>query len=154
MVCLGNICRSPMAEGIMRAKIIDNNLNWEVDSAGTENYHVGEGADPRAVRTSMQNGIDISRHIARQLQRQDFACYDIIYAMATDVEHEILRKIMKKKDADRVRLFMDETNPGENLSVPDPWYGSEAGFQPVFKLIDKVCDDIIYKVEMGTYRLP
>ncbi len=152
MVCLGNICRSPMAEGIMKEKVTVSGLKWKVDSAGTENYHVGEGADRRAVKIAAQNGIDISGHIARQLSDKDFEYYDIIYAMATDVRREILYRNLKRDYPDKIRLFMDEINPGKNLSVPDPWYGTEAGFQPVFELIDKVCNEIIKKAIAGAYH--
>lgn len=151
MVCLGNICRSPMAEGILKAKIAEQGLRWELGSAGTENYHVGEGADRRAVRTAARNRIDISGHVARQLSDKDFEYYDIIYAMATDVRREILHRNFKRDYSDKIHLFMDEVYPGENRSVPDPWYGNEAGFQPVFELIDKVCSGIIKKVKAGTY---
>jgi len=151
MVCLGNICRSPMAEGIMKARIAENGLSWKVASAGTEGYHAGEGADNRAVRTAQRNGIDISHHIARRMLQRDFTDYDIIYAMAVDVRQEILLMPGRNNTLSKVRLFMDELNPGKNLSVPDPWYGSEEGFQPVFELIEKVCDEIIRKAKTGHF---
>ena len=132
-----------MAEYILKKKCAENNLDWEIASAGTENYHVGNGADERGVRTALKRGVNMSSHRARQLKQKDFEYYDVIYSLATDVTNEIF--LIARSDArmKKVNSFMDELFPGEKLSVPDPWYGNEKDFEPVFELIEKVCDKII-----------
>ncbi len=144
-VCLGNICRSPMAEYILKKKCAERNLDWEIDSSGTEHYHVGAGADPRGVRTALKHGIDMRAHKARELSPEDFDHYDIIYSLATDVTHEISHIAKSEERMKKVRLFMDELFPGEKKSVPDPWYGSEKDFEPVFELVERVCEEIVSK---------
>ena len=147
-VCLGNICRSPMAEGILKAKAAEKKLDWAIESAGTESYHVGEPADARGVRTSAKFNIDISLHVARQFNKKDFKKFDLIFAMATDVYEELRILAPDASSLEKLKLFMDIQYPGKNLSVPDPWYGSEEGYIPVFKMIDEVCD---YFIEKNTY---
>lgn len=142
-VCLGNICRSPMAEYVLKNKCAAHHLDWEIESAGTENYHVGESADARGIRTALKSGIDMRKHIARQLIQKDFEEFDIIYSLATNVTNEISLIAKSESRMKNVKLFMDELYPGENKSVPDPWYGDEKGFEPVFNLIENVCEKII-----------
>ncbi|MBA2422470.1 MAG: low molecular weight phosphotyrosine protein phosphatase [Chitinophagales bacterium] len=142
-VCLGNICRSPMAEGVMRNLIQEHNLDWEVESAGTESYHVGECPDNRAKRTAAKYGLDISRQVAKQISSKDFEWFDLIYALATDVMDEILSLKGSITHRDKIKLFMDELFPGEYRDVPDPWYGDESGFDPVYHLIKQGCEKII-----------
>jgi protein-tyrosine phosphatase len=148
-VCLGNICRSPMADGIMIQLLKDNNLSdkVEVDSAGTEPYHVGETADKRAIKVSKEYGIDIQYHRARQIELRDFEYYDRIYTMAMDVNEDVLIVGNKKQYRDKVILFMDVLSPGKYLSVPDPWHGTEGDFKAAFKIIDKVCRLIVQELE-------
>jgi len=143
MVCLGNICRSPIAEGVLKHKAGKKGLNWIVDSAGTESYHVGEAPHRYSQKICRLNGIDISGQTARKFTQADFAAYDKIYAMADDVYKEIKkigggRAIMSKVD-----YFLNESMPGSNASVPDPYYGDEDGYAGVFELIDKTCDEIL-----------
>ena len=145
MVCLGNICRSPIAEGVMKHKIKQNGLNWTVDSAGTESFHVGEAPHRYSQNICNANGIDISGQRAREFSYRDFANYDKIYAMAHDVYTEISRIGGKKADMSKVDYFLNELKAGSNASVPDPWYGAEDGYSSVYEMIDKTCDAIIAK---------
>src|SRR4051794_1463251 len=143
MVCLGNICRSPLAEGILLHKAKKAGLNWQVDSAGTNGYHVGEAPHHLSQKVAKLNGIDICNQKARQFVKEDFDRYDKIYAMADDVVDDIKRIAREKYDPSKVDLFLNELHPGKNKSVPDPWYGEEPGFHEVYKLIDEVCEKII-----------
>jgi protein-tyrosine phosphatase len=148
MVCLGNICRSPMAEGILQEKAKQAGLNWIVDSAGTNGYHTGEAPHPLSQKVAQLNGIDISKQIARDFVPEDFKRFDKIYAMAEDVLDDIFRIAGKQFDATRAGLLLNELFPGENREVPDPWYGSEAGYHQVFKIMNEACDAIIKKYSM------
>lgn len=143
MVCLGNICRSPIAEGVMRHKIAENGLDWHVDSAGTESYHIGSSPHKYSQEVCEQYGIDISGQRARQFDTLDFQEYDKIYAMAEDVLEEIISK--GHHDVQNVSLFLNELNPGANESVPDPYYGGQEGYTLVYDMIDRTCDAIIKK---------
>lgn len=145
MVCLGNICRSPIAEGLMRNKIEQNGLDWEVDSAGTESYHIGEPPHRYSQKVCLANGVDISSQRARKFTAKDFEQFDKIYAMAADVYNEIKHIGGYKADMSRVELFVNELWPGTNKSVPDPWYGTEEGYLPVYELINQTCDAILEK---------
>jgi protein-tyrosine phosphatase len=145
MVCLGNICRSPLAEGILKHKAVKAGLDWQVDSAGTNGYHIGEAPHRLSQKVAKLNGIDICDQRARQFVKEDFDRYDKIYAMADDVVDDIRNIAGNKYDSSKVALFMNELHPGKNYSVPDPWYGPEPGFHEVYKLIDEVCDAIIRK---------
>lgn len=143
MVCLGNICRSPLAEGILQHKTNQAGLQWQVHSAGTNRYHTGEAPHPLSQKVARMNGIDICQQQARTFIKEDFERYDKIYAMADDVLQDIKRIAGSRFDASKVDLFMNELHPNQNLSVPDPWYGTEPGYHQVYKLIDEVCDKII-----------
>ena len=145
MVCLGNICRSPLAEGILLHKAKKAGLNWEVDSAGTNGYHVGEAPHRLSQKVARLNGIDICNQRARDFVKEDMERYDKIYAMADDVVDDIRHIARDKFDPAKVELFLNELYPGKNKSVPDPWYGTEQGFHDVYKLINQVCDAIIKK---------
>lgn len=143
MVCLGNICRSPLAEGIMKQKITQAGLDWQVDSAGTNGYHVGEPPHRLSQKVALLHGIDISRQRARSFRIDDFRTFDIIYAMAEDVIDEIRWQSGSLYDTAKVKLLMNEVYPGRNMDVPDPWYGTEPGYHQVFELINTACDKII-----------
>jgi protein-tyrosine phosphatase len=145
MVCLGNICRSPLAEGILEHKAKKAGLDWVVDSAGTNGYHTGEAPHRLSQKVAKLNGIDICDQRSRQFVKEDFDRYDKIYAMADDVVEEIRRIAKNKFDASKVDLFLNELYPNENRSVPDPWYGPEPGYHEVYKLIDEACNAIIAK---------
>ena len=143
MVCLGNICRSPLAEGILQHKAKAAGLDWIVESAGTNGYHVGEAPHHLSQKVARLNGVDICNQKARQFVKEDIDRYDKIYAMADDVVNDIRQIAGKKFDAEKVDLFLNELYPGKNMSVPDPWYGTEPGYHEVYKLIDETCTRII-----------
>lgn len=145
MVCLGNICRSPLAEGILQHKAKLAGLNWQVDSAGTNGYHVGEAPHKLSQKVARLNGIDICNQKARQFVPEDFSRYDKIYAMADDVVAEIQQIAGSKFNAEKLDLFLNELYPGEHRSVPDPWYGTEPGYHEVYALIEQTCEQIIKK---------
>jgi len=145
MVCLGNICRSPLAEGILEHKAKKAGLNWVVESAGTNGYHVGEAPHRLSQKVAKLNGIDICAQRARQFVAEDMDRYDRIYAMADDVVDDIRRIARGRFDARKVALFLNELEPGSDRSVPDPWYGPEPGYHEVYRLIEETCDAIIRK---------
>lgn len=145
MVCLGNICRSPLAEGIMQEKAFKAGLTWSIESAGTNQYHTGEAPHPLSQKVARLHGIDISHQRARRFSAADFEIYDMIFALAADVMEEMKRIAGKKFDPGKARLLLDALYPGENRDVPDPWYGPEPGYHEVFALIDKACDAIVEK---------
>ncbi|GAB2667757.1 low molecular weight protein-tyrosine-phosphatase [Flavihumibacter cheonanensis] len=143
MVCLGNICRSPLAEGILQAKAAAAGLNWQIDSAGTNGYHVGESPHPLSQKVAKINGIDISQQRARRFRAADFEEFDLIYAMAEDVIDEMKSIARQRFDAAKVDLLMNVLHPGKNLDVPDPWYGTEPGYHEVYAMISQACDKLI-----------
>ncbi len=145
MVCLGNICRSPLAEGILQEKAFKAGLNWSVESAGTNGYHNGEPPHRLSQKVARMSGIDISQQRSRKLVPEDFEIYDKIYALAEDVLYDIRRIAKNKFDPAKVDLLMNELYPGSNMDIPDPWYGEEPGYHDVFKMIDEACDALISK---------
>ena len=132
-----------MAEGIMQDLISKNNLDWKVDSAGTEYYHVGEMPDARAIRVCKKNGIDITPQHARRIAEKDFEEFDRIYALADEVIYEIERIFPLSRKNVKLRLLMNEVFPGENRSVPDPWYGNNEDFEKAFSMIRQACEAIV-----------
>lgn len=153
MVCLGNICRSPLAEGILQHKAWKAGLNWSVDSAGTNGYHDGEPPHRLSQKVALMNGIDISRQRSRRITAADFHRYDRIYAMAQDVIDDMRRIARKDFDERKVSLLLNELHPGRNLDIPDPWYGGEEGYHEVFELIDRACDALLEKVKSGEVKV-
>lgn len=144
MVCLGNICRSPLAQGILEQKARAAGFDWSVDSAGTNNsFHIGEAPHHLSQKVARLNSIDISQQRARQFRAEDYEEFDKVYAMSKDVLQDIRYIAKKKYDPKKTDLLMNALFPGRNLDVPDPWYGPEPGYHEVFKLIDKACDKII-----------
>jgi protein-tyrosine phosphatase len=145
MVCLGNICRSPLAEGILQHRSRQAGLLWRVDSAGTNGYHIGEAPHRLSQKVALLNGIDISAQRARHFSGTDFAAYDKIYAMAGDVLADMKWLAKKEYNAGKVDLLMNELHAGRDIDVPDPWYGTEPGYHEVFNMIDQACEKIISK---------
>ena len=138
MVCLGNICRSPLAEGIMQHLVKQNGLDWEVDSAGTGNWHVGQGPDGRSTRVAQENGVDISQQVCRVFSVSDYDEFDHILVMDRNNLRDVLAKARNHHDRQKVSMLLgDET-------VPDPYY-DDAQFAPVFRLIEQGCKDFIKK---------
>lgn len=142
MVCLGNICRSPLAEGIMRHKAIRHGLNWIVDSAGTGFWHVGELPDQRSIATARQHGIDITGQRARQFEAADLERFDRIFVMDTQNLRDVLRHADDGERREKVSLILDHLFPGQQRSVPDPYYDDD-GFEEVFRMLDDACESFI-----------
>jgi len=134
-----------MAEYILKNKIKHKQLNWHIASAGVENYHIGEGAYPIALKVAASYNIDMQSHRASHFTQNDFDKYDKIYAFADDVYHRIIAQIRNEKDKLKVDYFLNEANPSSNASVTDPWYHDEDMYHAVFQQIDEVCDIILEK---------
>jgi len=134
MVCLGNICRSPLAEGILKSKL--PNDRFRVDSAGTAAYHIGNSPDKRSIAVASQNGIDISDQKARKFSKDDFNCFDKIFVMDHDNLDNIRQMALTPDNFNKVALLLGEDE------VPDPYYGDENCFMKVFVLIDRACDKL------------
>jgi len=145
MVCLGNICRSPLAEGVLKHKLKVLGLDWTVRSAGTNGYHIDEPPHRLSQKVAKLNGVDICSQRARQFEASDFKEYDVIYAMASDVIDEIRYIAGRSFDESKVELLMNEVYPGKNLDVPDPWYGPEPGYHEVYRMIEEACEAIVEK---------
>lgn len=143
MVCLGNICRSPLAEGIMRAKIEENNLNWTIDSCGTSNYHIGENPDPRSQENALSHGIDISKLEGRQFTKEDFSNFDQIFVMDSSNYNNVIKLADNQEQIDKVDFLLNQSNPESNQNVPDPYYGGPQGFENVYQLIDEACSKFV-----------
>lgn len=145
MVCLGNICRSPLAEGILQDKALKAGLNWQIDSAGTNGYHTGEPPHELSIKVAGEHGIQIGHQRSRRFTAEDFEAFDLLYAMAEDVLDDMKRIGKNKFDPNKVSLFLEESFPGEEMDVPDPWNGPETDYQEVFEIINNNCDSIIHK---------
>ena len=138
MVCLGNICRSPMAEGIMR-KLGEKKV--EVDSAGTADYHIGFQPDKRMIATAKEHGVDISNLRARQFQSDDFDSFDLIFAMDSSNYRDIISLAKDDNDKQKVKMILDNSN------VPDPYYGGDEGFEHVYQLLHEACQKFLEDIE-------
>ena len=145
MVCLGNICRSPLAEGILQEKALEAGLNWQVDSAGTNGYHTSEPPHALSIKVAKLKGIDISKQRSRRFIAADFEEYDLLYAMANDVLQDMRRIAKNNFDPKKVSLFLEASYPGAKRDVPDPWNGPEKDYHEVFEIIDRNCSSIIKK---------
>ena len=145
MVCLGNICRSPLAEGILASKLPKE--KFIVDSAGTGDYHIGKQPDVRSIAVAKKNGLDISYQKARKFSTQDFSDFDYIYAMDQANLKAILELAKSSEDKAKVKLILNELYPAENVDIPDPYYGVEHGFTNVYQLLDNVCEVIAEKLQ-------
>ena len=145
MVCLGNICRSPLADGLLREKIRVNNLDVYVDSAGTSGHHSGEAPDPRMRATAKAHKLSIDDLRARQFNTRDFDEFDLIYVMDESNYTNVTRLAKNEQEKNKVKLILNELTPGMNTAVPDPYYGGDQGFEAVFSMLDKATDIIITK---------
>ncbi|WP_396172605.1 low molecular weight protein-tyrosine-phosphatase [Flavobacterium sp.] len=144
MVCLGNICRSPLAEGILTSKLPKH--GFFVDSAGTGTWHVGNAPDTRSIATAKRNGIDISHQRGKHFKPSFFKEYDYIYVMDINNYQDVLQMAKTETDKQKVRLILDEVFPGENLDVPDPYHGVQLNFDQVFDMLDEACESIAKKL--------
>jgi protein-tyrosine phosphatase len=142
MVCLGNICRSPLAEGILKHKVRQNGLDWTVDSAGTGSWHAGELPDRRSIAVARKYGVDITDQRARQFQSADFDRFDQILVMDVQNHRDVLRQAQHDGHRAKVQLILDFIYPGQDRSVPDPYY-DDNGFEEVFGMLDAACDKLL-----------
>lgn len=145
MVCLGNICRSPLAEGILKSKV--NKHQVVVDSAGTAAWHSGNLPDSRSIAIAQKNDIDLTNQRARLFLPEDFELFDHIYVMDQNNYKEVCRLAPNEKALEKVQLILNEIHPDKNLEVPDPYYGGDSGFDDVFKMLDEACEKIKEKIE-------
>jgi len=147
MVCLGNICRSPLAEGILQSKLKDSGLtDWEVDSAGTAGWHSGNPPDDRSVAVARKYGIDISHQRSRQFRATDFDRFDLILVMDSSNYTNVKSLATSKTDEDKIRLIMNYISPDQNQNVPDPYY-DDNGFEHVYNMLDQACDALLKNIE-------
>ncbi|RCU57813.1 low molecular weight phosphotyrosine protein phosphatase [Oceanihabitans sediminis] len=140
MVCLGNICRSPLAEGILQAKLPKD--KFQVDSAGTGNYHVGELPDSRSIKVAKKYGIDITNQRGRQFKVSDFDAFDFIYVMDNSNFKNVVKLARNETDIAKVKLILNQVYPNQNYDVPDPYTDTQQGFENVFKMLDEATDVI------------
>lgn len=143
MVCLGNICRSPLAEGIMKAKAPNN---FYIDSAGTISLHEGKHPDKRAIQTAARHGIDISQQRSRPITKADFEKFDKIYCMDVDVLADVVSKARNEDQRKKISLFLEILDDHQNAEVPDPYWGDMKEFEEVFQLLDRGCEAILKQI--------
>lgn len=144
MVCLGNICRSPLAEGILRAKVDPQKVT--VDSAGTGDYHIGQAPDERSIDIAKQKNLEIHSLRGRQFQVSDFDEFDYIYVMDKSNYDNVVDLARDEADKNKVHMILNEVFPGENVEVPDPYFGGPEGFSKVYDMLDEACDRIVEKL--------
>ena len=145
MVCLGNICRSPIAHGLLKHKAEQLKLDWEIDSAGTSDWHEGQQPNYNSIDAMHRHGIDITDQHSRPLRRKDMEHFDIIYVMDSSNYKDVTDMAKSEFEIAKVRLIMNEVNPGMNQPVPDPWGLSEKHYEEVYQMLDKATDKIIEK---------
>ncbi|MFN4079649.1 MAG: low molecular weight protein-tyrosine-phosphatase [Saprospiraceae bacterium] len=146
MVCLGNICRSPMAEGILKRQVAEAGLQWTVDSAGTGHWHAGEKPDPRAISTARRAGTDISNQVARQISPGDLALFDLILAMDLSNLRNLQALDAGAEHRSKIQLVSAWAFPGEDVEIPDPYYGGEEDFAQVYRLLEQCCQSLVEQV--------
>ena len=144
MVCLGNICRSPLAEGILASKLPKD--KFIVDSAGTGSWHIGQSPDDRSVAVAKKNGLDISYQRGRQFSSDDFDSFDYIFVMDNSNYDNVIALAETKEQIEKVTLIMNELHPTQNKEVPDPYFGMRNGFDIVYNMLDEVCEVIAQKL--------
>ncbi len=150
MVCLGNICRSPLAEGILKSKVDTQKVY--VDSAGTGDYHIGDSPDKRSIATAKRYNLDITEQRGRQFSVKDFDEFDLIFVMDNSNYKDVMALARNEEDKQKVHLILEEIFPSENVDVPDPYFGGEQGFENVYQMLDEACDSIAEKLNDGTYE--
>ena len=143
MVCLGNICRSPLAQGILEHKLREKGLDWIVDSVGTGGGHIGMRPDDRSMQIALKHGIDISEQEARRISYRDIVEFDLIYCMDAANYVNVRDMCHTLEEEAKVKLIMDESDPGKKMEVPDPYYGGSSGFEKIYQLLDRACDAVI-----------
>ncbi len=146
MVCLGNICRSPLAEGILTSMV--NPEKTEVSSAGTGGWHVGSQPDPRSIAVAQKNKIDITNQRGKQFSTYDYEVYDHIFVMDSANYREVLKLANTEAERAKVSMILDEIFPGEAVDVPDPYYGGDNGFDDVYKMLYEACEKIVSRLTL------
>lgn len=144
MVCLGNICRSPLAEGILASKLPKN--KFKIDSAGTGSWHIGNSPDERSIAVAKKNKIDISKQKGRQFNVTDFDYFDYIFVMDNANYKDVINLAKSSTEKEKVTLILNELFPNENVDVPDPYFGLQDGFENVYKMLNEACDLIAEKL--------
>ncbi|WP_310560140.1 low molecular weight protein-tyrosine-phosphatase [Flavobacterium sp.] len=144
MVCLGNICRSPLAQGILASKLPKE--NFIVDSAGTGSWHIDRQPDERSIAVAIKHNIDIAKQKGRQFAKNDFDAFDYIYVMDNSNYHDVIDLAHNQEQKSKVQLILNELFPNENVDVPDPYYGVSNGFEVVYQMLDETCDIIAKKL--------
>ena len=144
MVCLGNICRSPLAEGILASKLSQN--TFHVDSAGTGSWHIGQSPDERSIAVAKKNGLDISKQKGRQFSSADFDTFDYIFVMDSSNYDNVIALAETHEHKQKVKLIMNELTPNQNQDVPDPYFGMHNGFDIVYKMLNDACEVIAQKL--------
>lgn len=147
MVCLGNICRSPIADGLLAKKVNQHGLEVEVDSAGTGDYHIGEAPDERMRKTAKQFGTPIDHLRARQFKVFDYDEFDVIYVMDKSNYDNVVKLARNSNDKEKVKMILNEIKPGSDLEVPDPYWSGDQGFIDVYNMLDEATDNIITKLK-------
>jgi protein-tyrosine phosphatase len=142
MVCLGNICRSPLAAGVLRKKLKDKGIEGIVDSAGFEPHHIGEGSDERTIEIARKYEIEIENHSMRLFRIEDFDTYDRIYVMDQRNLRDVIYLARNDNDKKKVDYLMNALDPGKNQIVPDPYYGDISDFEHAYELMEKACEVI------------
>lgn len=146
MVCMGNICRSPLAEGILKSKL--NSTEYFIDSAGTHgHYHKNEAPDHRAIKVAKENQLDISHQRARQFEMADFDTFDLIYVMDKQNYQKLMQLAQHETHRAKIKIILDEVLPNEHLEVPDPYYDSVFAFKNVYRMLDEACEVIAEKLQ-------
>lgn len=149
MVCLGNICRSPLAEGILAEKVKD--MDIFVDSAGTAAYHIDEAPDHRSIKIARKYGVNISKLRGRQFSSDDFENFDKIYVMDQSNYDNVVSLAINDDDKQKVDFILNESSPNQDLEVPDPYYGGDQGFENVYNMLDEATEVIVTKIKDGRY---
>lgn len=146
MVCLGNICRSPLAEGILRHKALQKGLTWHIESAGTGSWHVGEAPDPRSQRVAKNHGIDISQQRAQKFLSEFLLTFDWIFTMDSSNYQDVMAYAKSSEERNKIELIMNMVEPKRNIAVPDPYYDDDL-YESVFLMLENACEAIIRRVE-------
>jgi len=142
-VCLGNICRSPIAHGLLQHKVNQLGLPWQVDSAGTSDWHEGELPHEKSIAVMQRNGIDITYQRSRPIRRKDLEHYDVIYVMDSSNHRNVTDMAKSEAEIAKVKLILNEVEPGVNRAVPDPWGNPDSHYHEVYNMLDEATDAII-----------
>ncbi|MDT0644496.1 low molecular weight protein-tyrosine-phosphatase [Zunongwangia sp. F363] len=146
MVCLGNICRSPLAEGILKSKTDPQKVY--IDSAGTGGYHVGCAPDERSIAVAKKYNLDITAQKCRKFDVSDFEEFDHIFVMDNYNYRDVLSLAEDEDDKQKVHLILNEIFPGENVDVPDPYHGGEQGFENIYLMLEEACEKIAQRLDL------